>query len=248
MTCARRLTGARKPAPSAGSPHKPDPRPRRRRARFSRFLPALALLLGALSLFPAAPAQAQTTVWSATLNAKSIADWGLVGTGHTGCHANNNAALAASRCFASGVLSDQDFEHGGTQYDVRQISYTSSSKTIRFRAQPNFPEELRKGTLNISGGGTTLALSLSGTNTGNLAWTVDGQSWPAGTDISVSITLPPSAVTLSVDATPACGTRVTDTSVTPESALVLRPATPARGAVPRARRHVAGVDRHRPSD
>lgn len=33
MTCARRLAGAQRPACSAGSPRKPDPRPCRRRAR-----------------------------------------------------------------------------------------------------------------------------------------------------------------------------------------------------------------------
>ena len=43
---------------------RPDPRPGRRRARFALLLPALALLLGALSLFDAAPAQAQT-IWVA---------------------------------------------------------------------------------------------------------------------------------------------------------------------------------------
>ena len=57
MTCARRLAGARKSAHSAGSPSRPDPRPGRRRARFSLLLPALALLLGALSLPDTARAQ-----------------------------------------------------------------------------------------------------------------------------------------------------------------------------------------------
>ena len=54
-----RPAGVHGPAPSAESPRKPDPRPGRSRARLSRFLPALALLLGALSLFAPAPAEAQ---------------------------------------------------------------------------------------------------------------------------------------------------------------------------------------------
>ena len=62
MTCARREAGAQRPAPSAGSPHKPDPRPGRRRARLFRLLPALALLFGALGLFAAAPASADVLV------------------------------------------------------------------------------------------------------------------------------------------------------------------------------------------
>ena len=69
MTCARRQAGARKPAPStsAGS-QRPDARTGRARARrLSLLLPVLALLAGMLSLFAAAPAEAQTTLLTATL-------------------------------------------------------------------------------------------------------------------------------------------------------------------------------------
>ena len=60
IRCGPRLAGARKPAPSAGSPSRPESRSGRRRARLSRLRPALALLLGALGLFVAAPpAEAQ---------------------------------------------------------------------------------------------------------------------------------------------------------------------------------------------
>ena len=62
MRCARRDAGAQRPAPSAGSPSRPDPRPGRPRARLFRFLPVLALLLGALSPFAAAPADAAVLV------------------------------------------------------------------------------------------------------------------------------------------------------------------------------------------
>ena len=60
MTCARRPAGARTPAPStsAGS-RRPDARTGRARARRLSLLPVLALLLGALSPFVAAPAAAQ---------------------------------------------------------------------------------------------------------------------------------------------------------------------------------------------
>ena len=79
MTCARRLAGARKPAPATGSPSRPDPRPGRRRARLPGLLPALALLLGALSLLPAAPAQAQgappTNLVATPGNGKLVVTW-----------------------------------------------------------------------------------------------------------------------------------------------------------------------------
>ncbi|MCY4430184.1 MAG: fibronectin type III domain-containing protein, partial [Rhodospirillales bacterium] len=60
MKCARRLAGARKPAPSTpAASSRPDPRPGRYRVRFSLF-PALALVLCGLYLLAAAPASAQT--------------------------------------------------------------------------------------------------------------------------------------------------------------------------------------------
>ena len=60
MTCARRLAGARTPAsPTSAGPRRPDARTGRARARRLSLLPALALLLGALSPFAAAPAAAQ---------------------------------------------------------------------------------------------------------------------------------------------------------------------------------------------
>ena len=60
MTCARRPAGARRPAsPTSAGSRRPDARTGRARARLS-LVPVLALLLGALGLFAAAPAQAQT--------------------------------------------------------------------------------------------------------------------------------------------------------------------------------------------
>ena len=209
MKCVRRPSGPHNLALSAGSPRKPDPRSGRRRARLSRFLPALALLLGLLA---AVPAQAQETVWSSTLTAKSFADWVLFGTGHTGCHGNSNSRLRATNCAASGLLTDRRIEYEGVNYFVNQVTYTTSSTTIRFTLSRTLPEALRKGMLNISGGGTALALPLSA-NTTAYSWNassgVTGQSWPADTEITLSITVPatgPEAPTFS----PADGEAETD--------------------------------------
>ena len=79
MMRARRLAGAREPAPStpAGS-SRPDPRPGRRRARFSLVLHALALLLCGLHLLAAAPAAAQGTPPSVPRNVQATAGDGKV--------------------------------------------------------------------------------------------------------------------------------------------------------------------------
>ncbi len=75
MTCARRPAGARKPASPSESPRRPDPRPGRRCARLSLLLPALALLLGALSPFAAAPAAADVLVSNIGQTAGLDSNW-----------------------------------------------------------------------------------------------------------------------------------------------------------------------------
>ena len=77
MTCAWRPAGAQRPAPSAGSPRgrsRPDRRSARSTlsARLSGFLPALALLFGALGSFTAAPASADVLVSNIGKNQGSI--------------------------------------------------------------------------------------------------------------------------------------------------------------------------------
>ena len=90
MTCVRRLAGAHQPAPptSAGSLRKPDPRPARRRVRFSPLVAVLALLIG---LLPVLPALAQT---DATLSAL---------TGNTSTDNSDFSATLEFGTFASGT-------------------------------------------------------------------------------------------------------------------------------------------------
>ena len=75
MMCARREVGAQRPAPStsAGVPRRADTRTGRARARLFRFPPALALLLGALSLFGAAPAAAQCMATDVAITGTPVA-------------------------------------------------------------------------------------------------------------------------------------------------------------------------------
>ena len=112
MTCARREVGAPPPAAStpAGSA-RPDPRSGRRRARLSLLPLVLALLLGAPGLFAAAPAQAQTTIWSATLTVDGKD--GNFDAVERGC---SNLIASIDNC--SRVLTDDDFTIQGTTYAV----------------------------------------------------------------------------------------------------------------------------------
>ena len=110
MTCARRPAGARTPAsPTSAGPRRPDARTGRARARLS-LLPALALLLGALSLFAAAPAEAQTTLLSATL---TVAASGTL----RGCE-DNHATLAS----CSAALTTNSFTYEGTANTVDELN------------------------------------------------------------------------------------------------------------------------------
>ena len=147
MTCARRPAEARRPAPStsAGS-RRPDAGAGRSRARFS-LLAALALLLGALSLF-AAPVQAQTSVWSATLNTKDL------GTNGWGCWSDVSQEIV-DRCSTAGTLTDDDFTHDGTTLTFGLINFltgASGATGLRIAFDKEIPVNLRRRlTLHVGG-------------------------------------------------------------------------------------------------
>ena len=136
----RRPAGALRPAPSipaepapssSRGSAQPDPRPGRRRACLSLLLPALALLLGALSLFAAAPTQAQLTVdpdpaspvWSATLTL------GFSGARIGYCAIPDFTGGGGTRACGHGSVSDDQFTLGGTTYAVLSIRGDGSTYT-----------------------------------------------------------------------------------------------------------------------
>ena len=158
----------------AGAPHRPDARPGRARARFSLLLPALALLLGAPGLFTPAPAQAQTTVWSATLTVGQVEENAL--GSRVGC---NYQEPCASR------LSDDDFEVGGAAYTVRGVwAFTGGTMDgaleVRFSENPNAALEA----LNFCVGST--AYPLAGATSRFYRWPA-GPDWTAGDRVALSI-------------------------------------------------------------
>ena len=171
-----------------------------RSGRFPRARPSLLhsaplLLLGALCLFPAAPAAAQgsdQTIWSATLTARSIASWVVIGGASVGCHNHTNAGVRASNCATAGLLSNRRFAHDGTTYTITQVTYQAGITSIKFRLNKVLPAALG-AKLHISGGGTALEFALSG-GQNSWAWNassgVSGQTWSAGDEITLSITIP----------------------------------------------------------
>ena len=134
------MSERRRPAPwtepvpgSSGNSSRPDPRPGRRRARLFRLLPALALLLGALSLFAAAPAQAQQLAAPQNFELEAgdkqfTASWDAVNgamgyrmnvtASETGYNVNATYTTSSTSITASSDIFTGDFRNGVT-YSVR---------------------------------------------------------------------------------------------------------------------------------
>ena len=189
----------------------------------------LAILLGALSPFAAAPARAQSTtitLWSATLTADQVDIY-------FGC---DNSDQDHDNCSSSSVLSDDDFTYASTTYMVADLYWDSSANFLVFGVTVGGTSlsfsaakaALSSLTLNVDG--TAFAVSDAVVDdSGLLGWPFDpATDWTDGQQISLSLTAPAPAQMLSVEATPACGSTVTDMSLQPSRALVLTPA-PAMG-------------------
>ena len=220
MTCARRRGGARCPAPStpAGSPSRPDPRPGRRRARFS-LRPALALLIGALGLLAALPAAAEAELWSGTLTVQRMNNVGLLGCG-TGTVA-----------YCTAHLSSTSFNWKGTTYTIRDVAVLAGSPSgFHFDLDQTFPD-IPGLTVHVDGRAFRLAdASLQSSQQGTdhqAEWTAPGLSWTVGQKVAVRLTHPPevhlrvrpeTAVEGTSVALEAC-LRKGDRSATPESTL-----------------------------
>ena len=132
MTCARRQAGARTPAPStsAGS-RRADPRTGRARARLS-FVPVLALLAGAFSLFAPAPADAQT-VWRSALVAQNFY------SSYYGCGFDDPTA----GCQISSNLSSNTFTFNGKQWEIGNVYVQESTGSLTLSISLKNPQSTR---------------------------------------------------------------------------------------------------------
>ena len=148
-----------------------------------RLLPVLALVLGALGLFAAAPAAAQTTVWSATLTVDDIDDDG--------------AYLGCDRTSCPSQLTEDELEHNGERYTVQNLYYNNGKVSLKLGGiQPDAvtpaPDPgskfdgmvLHLGTVRLPVGGVVRF-----SDTGWHNWYVDPQ-WTDGQQVAVKLEIP----------------------------------------------------------
>ncbi len=138
------------------------------------------LLLGFAALFVlSGPAQAQTTIWSATLTPKSFSN-------SVGC---DNAQLQQSRkCSNSNRLSEDDFTDDGTSYRVRKI-VGKNNGDLKFQLTAQATTATQTLTLMIGGASYALADAAHTTpsNRSTWKWSNANLSWSADTDVAVSL-------------------------------------------------------------
>ena len=156
-----------------------------------------ALLLGALSLFHVTPAQAQTTVWSATLRPTSLPN------AEIGC--SLSAASLAGRCSppsgtGNTALTDYEFSYSGTTYRVNRLVVVSGSLVFETNASANVGGLskliLRVGTAEFPFSEASQPIATAA------VWSNSGLSWSVGDTVSLSIVVPPPPPTVTLSASP----------------------------------------------
>ena len=144
-------------------------------------LPVLALLLGALGLFAAAPAQAQTTVWSATLTVDLDAD-----PRYRGC---DNVAPAMDQC--SMALTDDDFVFEGVTYQVNRLFVNSSNGRLTLEVDPDAGSNLAGLKLHLGTVQLTVGEDVRLSFGRALSFANSGVTWTDNQQVAVKLVLPP---------------------------------------------------------
>ena len=155
----------------------------------------LALLAATALLALAAPAQAQTEVWSATLTT------GDLGSSILGC--SNDVGTA--RCSSTSVLSEDSFTYDSTAYNITGL-FVRSNGQLEFIVDVDLTTTTLAD-LTLVVGSTSLVLS-GGTTSGTvkLVFSSSGVSLTAGTDIAVKLTAPGTPNTAAMGAPTITGT------------------------------------------
>ena len=138
----------------------------------------LALLAATALLALAAPAQAQTEIWSATLTPVDL------GFNLLGC--SND--IPSGRCSSTTVLSEDSFNHDSTDYNITGL-FVRSNGRLEFIVDADITTATAALTLVV--GSTSFVLAAATTiNTRSRFWSSSGVSLTAGTDITVKLTAP----------------------------------------------------------
>ena len=154
----------------------------------------LALLAATALLALAAPAQAQTEVWSATLTP------GDLGFNLLGC--SND--IPSGRCSSTSLLSEDSFNYDSTDYNITGL-FVRSNGRLEFQVDADITTATAALTLVV--GSTSFVLAAATTiNTRSRFWSSSGVSLTAGTDITVKLTAPGTPNTAAMGAPTITGT------------------------------------------
>ena len=138
----------------------------------------LALLAAAALLALAAPAQAQTEIWSATLTPGDLSG------GLLGC----NNGISTGECSSTSFLSEDSFTYDSTDYTITVLFLRPDG---RFQFQVDADITTATAALTLVVGSTALVLADAPTILSNTRiWNSSGVSLTIGTDITVKLTAP----------------------------------------------------------
>ena len=181
---SREPTGCVMSRLSASGPHQSSLRrrlrPRDNAATLLRGARAcLALLAAAALLALAAPAQAQTEVWTATLTPGDLT------SGIRGC----SNGVGAARCSSTSFLSEDSFNYDSTDYNITGL-FVRPGGQLEFLVDADLTTNT-VADLTLVVGSTSLVLS-GGARSGTvkLIFASSGVSLTVGTDIAVKLTAP----------------------------------------------------------
>ena len=153
----------------------------------------LALLAATVLLALAAPAQAQTEVWSATLTPADI------GSGVLGC----SNGVSTGRCSSTSLLSEDSFNYDSTDYNITALFLRPDG---RFQFQVDAAITTATAALTLVVGSTSLVLADAPIIPEARIWNSSGVSLTAGTDITVKLTAPGTPNTAAMGAPTITGT------------------------------------------
>ena len=161
-------------------------RPSWRRALGAAVVLAFSALAGAF--VPAAPAQAQTTVWSATLTVD-------VSSIYSGCSNSGGFYDSLDDCSTMTVLTDDDFDYAGTTYTIQSITAGDSgfadNLSLKFAGVTPANAKTALGSLTLHVGSGTYAISAASTDNSirGLYWS-NQLEWSDGDTLALKLTAP----------------------------------------------------------